>query len=1143
MKKIFISALIMCFLNTMAQTNPLDSKLIFVNQSTVTSGIIYERSMRTSFLFSYNQAGSLHNTADFNFFEKSLAELHKASNQTKLISTQTLKNRIALNNKTANVVDIGIINTPFEVMNYDAVNPQNGGLTFDGTYFRQIAGKVPFYTLQAVIVAPLKEVVIGNSITYKFKNSLILNNGNLTIKTLTANFGDGITRTIISNRNIIANSITVNNSVSNAIQKITFNFTFNNNQTLTTYGSVFVAKNTTASNNLPSINSTVPCGSDPDLEDLYPITNLIQADEAYLGLGESFGIKAKLEAKVFYQTQNNPNHLKILRKPILIVDGFDPSDKRKITDCDCENDPTGECQKNSKNPVTKVYDPEFHNSLQELMDYKDALNDIQNFIETVRKKGFDVIVVNQPNYEVVHPTIPSRNVEIPAEYDADGNLITAAYTITVPNLIPVDGGADFVERNAMGLVKLIQNVNGRLTTNGSTEKLVILGPSMGGQISRYALAYMEKRKALATTIVEQNKWNHNTRLWGAFDSPNHGANVPLGNQALLNILRDGGAEPSAEKIYSKGLNSTASKEMLIELHSQVGSEGAIDNSLLNGSTTTQGMPTNSGNPFFQAHYNNQYNNGLPNSKGFPMNLRKIAIVNGSLTGARPQGSDLSCLLDERLFTQACFKPVSAFGILGWGGGPSICYTTKLAEMQCWAMPSSGNFGRIAYFRKFTLQGEHANATNFNSRGNMDLLPGGLINATEEIHKSVTGTSPINTRGSFWQYTIDNASYWYVNKFGSGSQWETRAMNPKQCFIPTFSSIGIKNPNQNWATPLDRNLVCSNEIYFDSYFGEAENTNHTELNYRSVNWLLKELAGNPQAPHFPIQPNQLTGDNLICDTQIKTYTIADICKVPSPVKYNDQNGTAINGWSVQGNLTIVSSTPYTVTVQGTSNLGSTGKIIATFQNGQTTEKEVWIGSPKFPITGIVTGPPNTVYNQTLTYVYNGAYPLGGTSTYQWYVNAPINDGAGPQCNWQILSGQGTNAVTVKTGCINTTAVVAVRVTNQCGADEKYMYVTISAGGTSGGGGTPCVPSLKIYPNPIKGSSLQMKVIPPAEPCDPNQKIIKNNLKMYDFYGNMVYENSFDTDDIKIDNLYLKNGNYILNVTTEVGESIKEIIVVE
>jgi len=56
----------------------------------------------------------------------------------------------------------------------------------------------------------------------------------------------------------------------------------------------------------------------------------------------------------------------------------------------------------------------------------------------------------------------------------------------------IHGGADYVERNAMVLVELIKNINPALASNGSTEKLVVIGPSMGGLISRYALAYMKK---------------------------------------------------------------------------------------------------------------------------------------------------------------------------------------------------------------------------------------------------------------------------------------------------------------------------------------------------------------------------------------------------------------------------------------------------------------------------------------------------------------------------------------------------------------------------------------------------------------------------------------------------------------------------
>jgi hypothetical protein len=732
----------------------------------------------------------------------------------------------------------------------------------------------------------------------------------------------------------------------------------------------------------------------------------------------------------------------------------------------------------------------------------------KNFITVLRAKGYDVILVNQPSYST--------------------------------NGVTVDGGADFIERNAMAFVQLVKEVNTKLQTNGSTEKLVVMGPSMGGQISRYALAYMEKKFA----ETGNNSWQHNTRIWVAFDSPNHGANVPLGDQALIKLLAGDSAE--AQKSFNK-LQTIASNEMLVNYFKTVPltlpfplgvtiDSPNLNNSYSNASTTSQGMSTNEGNPYFKEHYNNQFNSGLPNSNGFPMNLRKLSIINGSLTG-ETFGNGYEKMLDVRLFKKIC---LINWNIFGWQ--VSSCFTTKLFQAESYSMPDTNNL--VAYKMKGGDSKEF-NASANSIRGNLDNLPGGSIDATGLLHSSITG-EPIPGPRSFWEYTEASVTSFFLNHIGNTPEWETRVNRPNQCFIPSYSGIGIKNPNQSWSNPLNRNLVCSNETYFDSFFGESNNTKHVSLNYRSVNWLLKELGTNidtpsPQAPHFPIQTGSLTGPNVLCDTNV-TYLFADLCKVPSPVKYNDQNGNAINGWSIQGDLLIVSSTPYSVTVKGTSNLGNTGKIIATFQNGQIYEKVVWVGKPKFPVTGIVNGSSNTIYNQTITYTYSGTFPSGATSSYQWYISAPVNDNGGLTCAWQILSGQGTNSITVKTGCIATTAVVAVRVTNSCGSDEKYMYVNISAGGTNGSG-DPCIPTLKIYPNPIKGNSLQLKVLPPADPCDPNQKIIKNAVKMYDFYGNLVYDNSFVTNDIIIDNLNLKSGNYILNVTTDIGESVKEIIVIE
>src|SRR5476651_70080 len=99
------------------------------------------------------------------------------------------------------------------------------------------------------------------------------------------------------------------------------------------------------------------------------------------------------------------------------------------------------------------------------------------------------------------------------------DLIFVTYEQYDYNGVHIDGGADYIQRNAYTLVKIIQDINSKLVASGSSEKLVVVGPSMGGLISRYALTYME-----------QHSLDHNTRLWVSFDSPHLGANIPIGDQ-------------------------------------------------------------------------------------------------------------------------------------------------------------------------------------------------------------------------------------------------------------------------------------------------------------------------------------------------------------------------------------------------------------------------------------------------------------------------------------------------------------------------------------------------------------------------------------------------------------------------------------
>lgn len=244
----------------------------------------------------------------------------------------------------------------------------------------------------------------------------------------------------------------------------------------------------------------------------------------------------------------------VLNKPIILVDGFDPGDGRDIT------------------------------GLRELLNFDDG-GTTSNLEDLVKAEGFDVVYLNFPIYTRA----------------SDGAVI--------------DGGVDYIERNAMLLIDLIETLN---TDKVGTEQNVIIGPSMGGLISRYALNYMENEASM----------DHDTRLWISFDSPHHGANVPIGFQHQFNflafglddfwILGDQNVE-ELQPIIDGMLKSSAARQMLTDQF-----ESHITNS--DGVTFNSTLATPRSHPYkidFDASMNSL------TATGFPELTRNITIINGS----------------------------------------------------------------------------------------------------------------------------------------------------------------------------------------------------------------------------------------------------------------------------------------------------------------------------------------------------------------------------------------------------------------------------------------------------------------------------------------------------------------------------------
>ncbi|MEN8816039.1 MAG: hypothetical protein ABF274_04115 [Nonlabens sp.] len=119
--------------------------------------------------------------------------MYNASNKNLFTSLDQLDNQLEQDNNN-NIVPVGILNTDFQLLNYNLDNEQAGGLLYneEDNEFTQISGKVPFYTLHTTVISPLKKAVEGNDVTYKLNINYLFQNQQQKIKTLSADFGDSV---------------------------------------------------------------------------------------------------------------------------------------------------------------------------------------------------------------------------------------------------------------------------------------------------------------------------------------------------------------------------------------------------------------------------------------------------------------------------------------------------------------------------------------------------------------------------------------------------------------------------------------------------------------------------------------------------------------------------------------------------------------------------------------------------------------------------------------------------------------------------------------------------------------------------------------------------------------------------------------
>ena len=430
----------------------------------------------------------------------------------------------------------------------------------------------------------------------------------------------------------------------------------------------------------------------------------------------------------------------ILDKPIILVDGFDPGDTRDI------------------------------NGVYGLLDFTDA-NGSQNLADQVRALGYDVVILNFP-----------------------------VYTRAADNAT-IDGGTDFMERNAMLLVELIDIINTAKAPN-SPEQNVIIGPSMGGLISRYALNYMEA-----------NTLDADTRLYISFDSPHHGANVPIGLQHQLNYLAFNDTNPVAElqPLINGLFKSSAARQLLIdhfEPHLQTGS--LVDFDL--ASTLPEAHP-------FRVQFETNINSF--NTSGFPENVRNVAIINGSGIGSAYLAKDGITPVTNGFTVIDTTIPVEVptpFGTI-----------TIDVEIDINFTPAAGTNIQVSrFFAPIPIVADiesvaNSGTTNFDG---VDSAPGGLFDLS-----ALTGD--VGTGG------------------GIGADFFAALQIDKFSFIPSVSALALdivdesEGDNINWhhAIDLAGRSTTNNTPFVNTYLPD-DNEPHVQLTPGNVAFALNEILNPP-----------------------------------------------------------------------------------------------------------------------------------------------------------------------------------------------------------------------------------------------------------------------------------------------------------
>ncbi|MCB0281778.1 MAG: T9SS type A sorting domain-containing protein [Calditrichae bacterium] len=354
------------------------------------------------------------------------------------------------------------------------------------------------------------------------------------------------------------------------------------------------------------------------------------------------------------------------------------------------------------------------------------LLDRENFISTLRGEGYDVIILNWRN-----PT-------------------------------------DYIQRNSLALITLIERV---LSLKQGKEPILLGGASMGGLVGRYALALME----------QQGK-NHQSRLFISFDSPQNGANIPLGVQHWVKFFADYDA---TAKMFLRALNSPGAQQMLAYHHLSFPEKNQLQ---------------------IELEQDLQALNNYPSRK----RMTKLAVSNGS--GAGANGLQLG-------YSEVPMQPGDK--IISWKRRNFLVDV----DGDVWAVPNLNPRTRI-FEGRVDILGPDYDAHQSYVEGTLpyDNAPGGWRSTQEQI-------AAVNPRTEILGATV--------------SLGNISTNFPRHAFIPTISALDLRDENGyplSLMTDISADSNLADKSPFDDiYFAQSTvNEEHVDITPGNSQFLLKYI---------------------------------------------------------------------------------------------------------------------------------------------------------------------------------------------------------------------------------------------------------------------------------------------------------------